>query len=278
MQEEAAAAAAVEPVERRHVHPPTSTSASVVTTTTQTAIDSDYWSIHTVIVGELCKRPGEECVPVYKTVTRIADVADRRPTGATRTTTATPDHHRRGRRDHYPETSAIRAVPTTIVAFPFSRGVSLPDDKVMPPTMKMMARPVRDGEEGASWADEDENEDRMEMDKRSVPADSHVVDDLTEELVGDMNDFPAGREGALREGEGQGQGQGQGQEAGERQNHGEQQHQQEKEQEQEYEHHPAAHATTAAGEVPVTAGAVRGPAARWALVLVVVADLYFLFR
>lgn len=278
VQEEAAAAAAVEPVERRHAHPPTWTSATV-TTTTRAAIDADYWSVHTVIVGELCKRPGEECVPVYKTVTRIADVADRRPTGTTRTTTITAsDHHRRsrGRRDHYPETfaAAIRAMPTTTVAFPSSRGVSLLDDEVMPPTMTMMARPVRDGEEGATWADEGENEDMMETDKRSVLADSHVVDDLTEELVGDMDDYPAGCEGALFEGEGQDQ----GQEAGEGQNHGEQQHQQEKEQEQEYEHHPAAHATTAAGRVPVTAGAVRGPVARWAMLLVVVANLCLLFR
>ncbi|ROV93197.1 hypothetical protein VMCG_08760 [Cytospora schulzeri] len=53
---------------------------AITTTTTTTAPDEDvnstYESVHTVIVGNLCKRPGEKCVPVYRTVTRIAGRAE----------------------------------------------------------------------------------------------------------------------------------------------------------------------------------------------------------
>lgn len=290
------------------VHQPTPTPATTILATAADPIDNST-TIHTIILGHLCKRPYDECTPVYKTVTRIVDYVDGRPTGTTtypsgQSASATDDsisvhtmilgHLCKRPHDectlvyktvtriidyvdgspsgmaapYYPEGLAAtdRATPT-VSDFPI---VQLPPFGGNIPPALVRARFV--GDEGATG----------KSDKRSAVVSPDMVDELTVVLDNDMGDSSEvvpgdmddqSTENRRREGEGQGE----RDEAGEGQNHNEQQHQHEKGQEEDCEHHSTASAKTADGEVPVTAGAVRASTAGWGLVLVVVANLYFLF-
>lgn len=226
---------------------------TATTTRTSASPTDDSISVHTIILGYMCEIPYDGCTPVYKTVTRIADHADGRPTA---TTTGHPEG----------PAGIIRAMPmtTTMSDLPFKKlppiGSNMPSDWVKARAFEFEG-PSSKRDELYTVASSDM------MDEIPVILDGDT-DDSSKVLVDDMDDRPHVERRLERES------QVERQEADEGQSLHEHQHQQEKE--LEHERGPTVNATTSHEDVPVAAGAVHASTAKLGMVLVL-ANLFVLF-